>query len=300
MYTGIIPALLTPFSADGQVNRQMLAGLVDYFILQGVAGLYICGSTGEGLLMTEEERETVAEVVVTACAGRVPVIVHVGAPATFMAERLVAHAAQVGADAIASIPPLYYVVGRKEIGAYYRRLKKAAPSLPLYFYNIPGLLNISLDTDMAHSLYEEGSIQGMKYTHNDILTFRGIVEACGNGFNILSGPDEHLLNFLVMGAHGGIGTTYNCMPKVYVDLYRAWVSGEIALAQELQYLANRIISVLAGYNMIPAVKAVMQMKGKDCGDPRGPFLPLTESQKNQLKAELDKIGFFEDGARTAE
>lgn len=277
----------------------MLAELVNYFIQQGVAGLYVCGSTGEGLLMSEEEREIVAQVAVTTAAERIPVIVHVGAPATFMAERLAAHAAEIGADAIASIPPLYYIVGRKEVGAYYRRLKKAADDLPLYFYNIPYLLNISLDTELAHSLYEEGSIQGMKYTHNDILTFRGIMEACGNSLNILSGPDEHLLNFLVMGAHGGIGTTYNCMPKVYVDLYQAWTSGDIPLAQELQYLANRIISILAEYNMIPAVKAVMQMKGRDCGAPRGPFLPLSDEQKSALKSELDELGFFEEGSRTA-
>jgi N-acetylneuraminate lyase len=276
----------------------MLCTLVDYFVEHGVSGLYVCGSTGEGLLQTEEERMTVAETVVRASNGRTPVIVHVGAPATFMAERLAAHAAEIGADAVASIPPLYYIVGRKEVGAYYRRLKAAA-DLPLYFYNIPDLLNISLDSELARSLYEDGTIQGMKYTHHDILTFRGIVESCANGLNVLSGPDEHLLNFLVMGAHGGIGTTYNCMPKLYVDIYQAWVSGDIALAQELQYQANRIITLLAKYGMIPAVKAVMQLKGMDCGEPRGPFLPLTDDSKRSLKVELQAIGFFDD-ERTAQ
>lgn len=291
MYTGIIPALLTPFSADMQVDKKMLAKLVSYFIEQGVTGLYLCGSTGEGLLMTEDERKIVAETVVAEVSGQIPVIVHVGAPATIMAENLAKHASEVGADAIASIPPMYYMFGRLEVAAYYRRLKMAA-GLPLYFYNIPVLLNVSLDSELAKTLYEEGTIQGMKYTHHDILTFRGIVEACGEGLNVFSGPDERLLNFLVMGAHGGIGTTYNCMPKLYVDLYQAWQDGDIGLAQELQYLANRIISVLAKFNMIPAVKAVMEMKGLDCGNPRGPFLPLSDRQKRELREELEKLGFF--------
>jgi len=258
--------------------------------------LYLCGSTGEGLLMTEEERKIVAETVVAESGGEIPVIVHVGAPATFMAENLAKHAAQIGADGIASIPPLYYIVGRPEVAAYYRRLKQAA-DLPLYFYNIPGLLNISLDSEMAHTLFNEGTIQGMKYTHHDVLTFRGIFEACGDGLNVFSGPDEKLLNFLVMGAHGGIGTTYNCMPKLYVDIYNAWQAGDVPLAQELQYLANRVISILARYSMIPAVKAVMQMKGLDCGAPRGPFLPLSDAEKRKLKQELEPLGFFEPGGR---
>ena len=139
----------------------------------------------------------------------------------------------------------------------------------------------------------------MKYTHHDFLTFRGIVEACGSGLNVFSGPDEQLLNFLVMGADGGIGTTYNCMPKIYLDLYKAWQEGDITLAQELQYTANRVISVLAGFPVIPAVKAVMKMKGMDCGAARGPFLPFSVEQESQLKEKLDDIGFFEEGARTA-
>ncbi len=298
LYTGIIPALITPFTDDNKVSQPMLSKLVEYFISQGVSGFYVCGSTGEGILLSEEERKTVAKTVVDEANGRVPVIVHVGAPASYMAENLAAHASQIGADAIASIPPLYYVYGRKEIETYYRRIKKAS-NLPLYFYNIPGLININLDASLALSLFNEGSIQGMKYTHHDMLTFRGILDACGNGLNVFSGPDEMLLNFLVMGSDGGIGTTYNCMPKVYVDLYDAWINNDLALAQELQFLANRVISIIAKFNVIPAVKAVMQMKGLDCGSPREPFLPLSETNKEKLKLELDAIGFFEENSRTA-
>ena len=293
MYTGIIPALLTPFTADMQVDTKMLAKLAAYFIEQGSAGLYLCGSTGEGLLMTEKERDLVAEIVVTEVGGQIPVIVHVGAPATSMAERLAKHSAKIGADAIASIPPMYYSFSRLEVAAYYRRLNLSA-GLPLYFYNIPGLLNVSLDTDLAHLLFDEGTIAGMKYTHHDMLTFRGIVEACEEKLNVLSGPDELLLNFLTMGAHGGIGTTYNCMPKLYVDLYNAWQDGNIGLAQQLQYQANRVISVLAKFSVIPAVKAVMEMKGLDCGNPRGPFLSLSDRQKRELRGYLDELDFFED------
>lgn len=298
LYTGIIPALITPFTDDNKVNGQMLSQMVEYFISLGVSGFYVCGSTGEGILLSEEERKTVATVVVDETNGRVPVIVHVGAPASYMAENLATHAAKIGADAIASIPPLYYAYGKREIETYYRRIKKAS-NLPLFFYNIPSLINVNLDASLALSLFKEGSIQGMKYTHHDMLTFRGIIEACGDGLNVFSGPDEMLLNFLVMGSDGGIGTTYNCMPKVYVDLYNAWKNNDLGLAQELQFLANRVISIIAKFNVIPAVKAVMQMKGLDCGAPREPFLPLSDSDKEKLKSDLDAIGFFEENSRTS-
>jgi len=291
LYKGLMPALLTPFTPDGQVHQELLADLANEFVELGFHGLYLCGSTGEGLLLSEEERKTVVEVTLSAVDGRVPVIVHVGDTSTRMAENLARHARSCGADAVASIPPFYYPYSKREIIAYYRDLKKAS-ELPLYFYNIPDLLNTSLDVQLADELFHAGIIQGMKYTHHDLLTLQGMVEACHGNLNVFSGPDEKLLPFLVMGVDGGIGTTYNSMPKLFLGLYAAWQQGDLDRARELQKKANRVIAIMAKFGMIPALKAIMRMKGWDCGDPRRPFQPLTREQREHLRVMLEKEDFF--------
>ncbi len=103
-----------------------------------------------------------------------------------------------------------------------------------------------------------------------------------------------LLPFLVMGAHGGIGTTYNFMPKLYVELYQAWRAGDIRRAQELQFQADRIILIMKRYpyGIISAAKAAMRLLGVECGGPRAPLLPLTPTDQEKLEAELDEVGFF--------
>lgn len=292
MYTGLMPALLTPFTPEGEVNQEMLVDLVEYFIGLGMQGLYLCGSTGEGLLLTEEEREIVVDTVISTVKGRIPVIVHVADSSSRAAQRLARQARESGADAIASIPPFYYHFNAKEIAAYYRGLKDASGGLPLYFYNIPGLVNTSLDVGLARTLFADQIIQGMKYTHHDILNLQGIMEACGGELNVFSGPDEKLLSFLVMGVDGGIGTTYNCMPRLFLALYRAWNEGDLQRAQQLQHQANRVISIMANFSMIPALKSVMHFQGWEVGDPRGPFLPLTESEGEKLQEMLVQAGFF--------
>ena len=292
MYSGIIPALITPFDSEGQVNTSGLRELVEHLLGCGMEGLYVCGSTGEGLLLTEKERRLVAETVVKQVAGRVPVIAHVGAVATEVAQRLARHAREAGADAVASIPPFYYGVGQDGIEAHYRRISLAA-GLPLYIYNIPDATQVRITAALTHKLFEQGAIQGIKYTSYDMLTLRDIVETCGPQLNVFSGPDEMLLPFLVMGVHGGIGTTYNCMPRLFAALYAAWRAGDLARAQSLQFQIDRIILVIARYGVIPATKVAMRLQGLDCGGPRAPLVPLTDEQVARLKDELQTVGFFE-------
>ena len=289
MLSGVIPALLTPFSDQDLVDTGTLCALVEFLLGRGVDGFYVCGSTGEGLLMTEQERCTVVDTVIHQVRSRVPVIVHVGAPATSVSQRLAHHAREAGADAVASIPPIYYAVGRIEIETHYRRIA-AACGLPLYLYNIPNATQVNLEGGLICDLVKGGVAQGLKYTSYDQLNFRKVIEFCGDAINVLAGPDEMFLPFLVMGAHGGIGTTYNLMPELFVDLYAAWAGGDLQKAQQLQYQIDRIILVLGKFGVIPAVKAALRLRGLDCGGPRAPLLPLPPEQVDQLACELEQVG----------
>jgi N-acetylneuraminate lyase len=291
MFSGIFPALLTPLTADDRVDTSALCGLIDFLLDHKVDGFYVCGSTGEGILLREEERRLVAETAIQHVAGRVPVIVHVGAPATPVAERLARHAKEKNADAVASVPPFYFAFRAKEIEEHYRRIARAA-QLPVYVYNIPAATNVDMGADLMRTLFEEGLIQGLKYTAYDQLRFRQIVEACNGELNVFSGPDQMLLPFLAMGAHGGIGTTYNVMPGLYVELFEAWRAGNIERAQQLQFQADRIILVLHHFGTLSAAKAAMRLLGVDVGGPRAPLLPLTDEEQEQLEQELRQAGFF--------
>ncbi len=297
MLSGIIPPLITPFSADGEVDTAVLCELIEFLLDHGVDGFYVCGNTGEGMLLSEAERRLVAETTIKQVRDRVPVVVHVGTLATATAVRLAEHARQVGAYGVASVPPFYVPVTPKGIEEHYRRLAAAA-AIPLYLYYIPGATHITLSPGVIAGMLEEGLISGIKYTSYDQLGFREIIELCGPDLNVLSGPDEMLLPFLVMGAHGGIGTTYNCMPQLYVDLNKAWLAGDMETARELQYQANRVIVTLRDHGVIPALKSTMRLIGIDPGSPRAPLLPLSPQQEAELKEDLRAVGFFDSAPGT--
>lgn len=292
MFTGIYAALITPYTQSGEVNKQAIRDLVDFLLNKGINGFYVCGGTGEGLLLTEKERNLVLETTVSQVNHAVPVIAHVGTLSTQEAERLAKFAATNGADAVASIPPFYYNLGREEIITYYRRLAEAAEK-PVFFYNLPASTNFSLNAELASALYKQNIIQGIKYTSSDMLNLRIIMDSCDKNLCVFSGPDEMLLPFLTMDVRGGIGATYNCMPEIFLGIFDAWRNGKVIKAQTLQEKANRIISKFIQYGVIASVKTCMGFLGIDCGDPRGPLLGLSKEQKESLRNDMQQIGFFE-------
>lgn len=294
MFTGIFPALLTPFTSDGEVDEAALRRLVDRMVEAGANGLYLCGSTGEGLLLREAERQMVAEIVIEHIDRRIPAIIHVGALATDTSERLARHARKIGAAAVASIPPFYFNVGPAGIVQHYRSISQAA-DLPTFFYNIPDATAFNLNSDLASRLFKQGVIQGIKYTSYDLLNLRSIIDACGPELVVFAGPDEMLLPILVMGATGGIGATYNCAPELFIGIFRAWEAGDLLEARSLQYEADRLVRAMAPFGIISAAKAVMRLLGLDCGNPRPPLLPLTSEQADTLRHDLQAAGLFEHG-----
>lgn len=291
MFTGIIPALITPFTPDDRVDVTALARLLTYLMDNGVHGFYVCGATGEGITQTEEERRLTAETAVKVVKDRVPAIIHVGAPSTLESIRLAKHAESIGASAVASVPPFFYPVGNQGVEEHYRMIG-AATKLPLYVYNLPGATGVNVSADIIGRLFKDGVIAGVKYTSPDLLGFRDIIERCQGKINVICGPDEMFLPFLTMGAQGGIGSTYNCLPRVYVRLFDAWQKGDITSAQELQYFINRYILVIFTYGVLASVKATMGFLGVPVGVPRRPFVPLSDDKLAALRRDLDAIDFF--------
>jgi N-acetylneuraminate lyase len=291
-FHGVWPALLTPLTANDEVNIPALCRLLDYVLGAGMYGVYLCGSSGEAVLLSPEERMRLAEATVSHVAGQVPVMVHVGAASTRDAVALARHARDIGADAVSSVTPFYYHVDTSGLMAHYRQIAQAA-QLPVYVYNIPDATGVNVTVRVMQELLDLGCIQGLKYTSYNLLQMRQIIEACGDRLTVFAGHDEIILPSLVMGVQGGIGTTYNCLPHLFVELYDAWSNGDVARAQELQFVVDRVVLALARYNVIPSVKVAVRFLGLDCGGPRLPLCPLTADEETSLRADLERAGFFD-------
>jgi N-acetylneuraminate lyase len=290
--TGMMSALLTPFDADGNINFTVLSDILEWQLARGIAGFYILGSTGEGLLMSEAERRSVAEAVVRQIGGRAPVVVHVGALTTRTACSLAAHAAEIGADATSSIPPFYYNVGPDGVKQYYMQVA-AASGLPFYIYNIPGTTGVNVAVDIVRELIAAvPNLRGMKYTAYDMYSMRKIVELDEGRFNVLSGADEVMLAAQAMGADGAIGTTQNLLPRVFVEAYASFRAGKLEAAQALQAKINWTVSTFLSFPSLSAVKEIVRLLGFNVGNPRPPLPPLTAEQRGRLREMLEEIGFF--------
>lgn len=292
---GILPALLTPMDDQGRINPEPLQGMVDWLFGQGVHGLYVCGTSGEGLLMTPDERERVLELALAAAAGRGKIVAHIGAVGTEEAVRLARHAAKAGAHAVSAVPPFTFGRSTEGMRNHYRAIGEAT-NLPLYLYNIPSLTAVHVTAEMVRPLLDLPRVRGMKFSDYNLFAEYQLI-ALGKGFDVLHGCDETLLYALMMGAVGGVGLTYNFMPRVFVKLFDLFKAGDWHAANQLQLKASRMIDVLLKHgqnNMVGLSKALMGILGFACGEARPPNPPIPAARVAAFRAELDSIGFFQE------
>ena len=289
---GVIPALITPFKEDGAIYETGLRNLVESLIESGVGGFYLTGSTGEGFLMTSDERKKVVEIVIEQTARRVPVIVHVGTIDTKTAMDNAKHAYISGADAISSVPPFYYRFEFGEIYNYYKDLASAAP-LPLVIYNIPATTGVEIGLPAITKLAEIDNVMGIKYTSFNHYDMQRISEFNNGRITVFSGADEMCVSGLIMGAVGLIGSFYNLMPDLYVKIYKQVVEQkDIVSAQNNLLIANSIIQVVLKYGSGGAqvgIKPALKLIGIDCGTVRKPFKTLSNREIENMKQDLLRV-----------
>lgn len=297
--TGLIPATFTPMKADGSLNLSAIPALTEQLLRDGVRGLYVCGSTGEGVSLTREERMAVAEAYVVAAAGRVPVVVQVGHNSLGEARLLAEHAQKIGADGISATPPMYFKPANVEmVVACMAEVAAGAPDLPFYYYHIPPMTGVNVDMAALSELSSERipTWAGVKFSSTAVHDMMAGLNAPG-GFNFVFGSDEMLLSGLIAGAHGAVGSTYNFAAPLFNKLIAALQAGDIAAALRHQQRATAMILTILRHGSTPALKAVMGLIGHDCGPTRLPIAPLTPTQIAALRADLEVSGFF-DWARS--
>ncbi len=277
---GVFSALITPFKPDGSLNLDMLGPLAEFELAQGLHGFYVGGSTGEAFLQTAEERKTVLRTFANAVNGRAKLIAHVGAISTDEAINIAGAAADAGYDAVSAIPPFYYDFSAAEVLAHYRALADATP-LPLIVYNFPAKSARPLSTADLLALLDHPKIIGVKHTSQNLYQLERLKTAAP-GAVIYNGFDEMFVGGVAMGADGGIGTTYNVMGQLFVEIYRAMQSDDLAQARALQTRANAVIDVLIDVGVFPGTKAILKGLGVDCGECRRPFAQLTPAQQAKV------------------
>lgn len=277
---GVIPAVLTVFNEKEEFDEEGMREHVRFLLDRGVSGLYLTGSTGEGFTMTTEERKKVVEVVIDEVKSRVPVIVHVGAIGTKVSIDLANHAKGCGADAISSVPPFYWKFSEGQIVKYYKEIAESC-NLPMIVYNVPLAGVMGVNTIKKLSKIE--NVVGVKYTTTTHYEITQIKDEIGEDFLVYSGCDEMSLSGLLSGADGIIGSFYNIMPDLFINIYEAVKDDNIREAEKLQKDAIRIIMYTLNLpSFYAGMKAVLRKIGVNAGYCRSPFENLSKEEEERF------------------
>lgn len=278
--SGIMPALVTPYKKDGEVNLPELKKLVRTLLEDGAEGFYVCGSTGECFMLRDEERKSIMEAVTQEVNGRVPVIAHVGTIWADQAADLAKHAASCGVTAVSSVPPFYYKFSFQEIVDYYKILSDST-DLPVVIYNFPAFSGVSINSQNIGEIIGQCRVGGLKYTDHNLFELEKIRRKFPD-LTIMYGHDEVLLNALPIGISGAIGSTFNAMTPKYKRVMEAYYTGNLEEASKVQHEASAIVEMLVKVGVFRGVKYLLTKKGIECNGCRKPFRELTEEEKGFL------------------
>lgn len=295
--TGLIDAPFTPFYENGEVNLEPIEQYAKMLAKNGLKGVFINGSSGEGYMLTEDERMRLAERWVEVAPEGFKVIVHVGSTCVKSSERLAVHAQKIGAFGIGAMATPFPKIGRiEELVKYCEEIAAATPDLPFYYYHIPAFNGAYLSMlDFLKAV--DGRIPnfaGIKYTYESLYEYNQCRLYANGKFDMLHGQDETILPCLAMGgAQGGIGGTTNYNGRCLVGILDAWKSGDLEKARELQNYAQEVINVICHFRgNIVGGKRIMKLIGLDLGKNRTPFNNMTDEEEARMKQELEAIDFF--------
>lgn len=292
-FAGLVPAVLTPFDAGGGLNLSAVESHAELLARDGVAGVFVGGTTGEFSSLTQGERFALAERWAAVVKGTpTRLVVHVGANCLADAKQLAAQADSLGAAAISAVAPSYFKPKSVEVLVQWcKELAAAAPNTPFYFYDIPVLTGVALPMVefLDQAAGQVPTLAGIKFTNPDLMTFQRLLRAGGGRFDVLFGMDEQLLAAVVLGANGAVGSGYNFATPIYNRLLAAARANDFAAARAEQYKGVELVATLMRYGYLAAAKEVMRLRGVELGSVRLPHVPLTAEQVRGLRHDLETL-----------
>jgi 4-hydroxy-tetrahydrodipicolinate synthase len=287
---GIYVAMLTPFTADGEINEEELRRIVDFQITAGVHGLFPISSVGEYIHMSREEKIRMMEIIADQNRGRVRLTPGVGSSLPADSIILARKAKELGCDGVVAAPPYFYQLSQENIEKYFESIADAV-DIPMILYNIP-LFTQPLSYDVVKRLARRNNIVGMKDSSGsmvDFLHFLDKVRIIGEDINILTGREETLFPCLMVGGRGCMTATSGILPEIMVAIYEAWKADDYARARELQFSILLVVRAMFSLPFPLGFKVAMEMRGFDMGPPKQPLSDAERFKYRTTKARIEKI-----------
>lgn len=293
--TGLISAPHTPFDSNGEVNLPVIDRIAELLIRQGVKGVYICGTTGEGLNCSVAERKALVERWVLASQGKLSITVHTGALSIVDTLELTRHAETLDIFGTSIIAPCFFKPSSLDsLVDYCATIAAAAPTKAFYYYH-SGMSGVMFDMEQFLIKADKviPNLAGIKFNHVDLYEYQRCVRVCNGKFDIPFGIDEFLPGGLAVGAIGAVGSTYNYAAPLYLDIIAAFNKGDQLAVAALMDKVIALIRPLVQYGGVAAGKAAMLLHGIDVGDPRLPIRALSSEEKVDVVAKMTAAGFME-------
>jgi len=294
--TGLIAAPFTPFTPAGEINLERIKPYAALLVRNGVAGAFVCGSSGEGQSMDAAERMAVTEAWLDAVPKDFKIIVHVGSNSLPDVKRLLAHAQTHGAYACGALAPSYHKPANvKMLAAWLAEVAPAAPELPFYYYHIPAMTGLGFPMfDLLKEI--DGRIPnfaGIKYTFENLMDFSQCLEFQDRKYDMLFGRDELLYTAMGLGARGAVGSTFNFAAPIYLDIIAKTLAGDGEAANRLQTQVHAMLQAIFSLGLHPLAvqKAVMRFVGVDCGPVRLPLPQPTPADSDRIARALESVRF---------
>ena len=281
-YEGVIPAFYACYDDQGEISPERVRALVEYFLVKGVQGLYVNGSSGECIYQSVADRKLILEEVMAVAKGKLTIIAHVACNNTKDSMELARHAESLGVDAIATIPPIYFRLPEYSIAQYWNDISAAAPHTDFVIYNIPQLAGVALTPSLYKEMLKNERVIGVKNSSMPVQDIQIFAALGGEDHLVFNGPDEQFLGGRLMGARAGIGGTYGAMPELFLKLNQLIADKELERAKELQFTINTIIGKLtaAHGNMYSVIKEVLKInENLNIGSVRAPLTPVTDTDR---------------------
>jgi len=290
-WKGVIPAIVTPLKDGGNsIDLEALREYCSFIIEKRVDGIFALGTAGEGLLLSPSERKSIAEALVAHVNKKVPVIVQTGCMRAEQTIELTRHCRDIGADAAAIVLPYYYNLDDKAIFEHFMRIADAVPAFPLFIYNIPQCTGNNLKPDLFGKLIERiETIVGLKNSSSDIFQAQDYIRIAGDKCSIFVGYDALILAVLSVGACGIISGIASAFPEPYVNIYQAFMSGELEKTREYQALIDKLDKVSKGGD-IASFKKALEFRGIKVGGVREPNRNLSDEEAAKLRKSLREMG----------
>jgi N-acetylneuraminate lyase len=288
-FEGIFVAFYACYDNENNVSDEATRKLARFYADKGIKGLYVGGSSGEGFLLTVEERKQMLEAVMAEVGTELKIIVHVGAAATRDSVALTKHAESLGVAAISAVPNVYYKIPERSIELHWKNIMDSA-DLPFIIYNIPQTTGYDLSLGLLKKMLSYPKVVGIKNSSMSTYDIQKFKAIGGKDLLVFNGPDEQYISGRIMGADAGIGGTYGVMPELYVKAEEFYAAGNIQKAQEIQFDINDIIGELLSFaSLYAAAKAVLKLRGIDIGTTRLPLEPVSAEEQVKVQPLYEKI-----------